>query len=155
VQVDSYQSAYRGLFPDDYLAQLSYAEQEQDWRLWLSAHPEEIFLVAELPGGQIGGYVRGGPGSELDGYDCELAALHVRQEYQGGGVGRSLLQAFSREMKTAGRQRMMLWVLSGNQKARKFYEHSGGCQVGEKRWTMDDFEVVEVAYGWDLESDLM
>jgi hypothetical protein len=79
VQVDSYQGAYRGLFPDDYLAQLSYAEQKQDWRLWLSTHPEETFLVAELIGGQIGGYVRGRPGSVLDGYNCELAALHVRQ----------------------------------------------------------------------------
>lgn len=150
IQVDSYRSAYFGLFPDDYLAQLSYAEQEQDWRLWLPDHPQETFLVAELPDGKIAGYVRGSPGSDQNGFDCELEALHVRQELQGRGIGRALLTAFGQAMQIQGCKAMMLWVLAGNLHARTFYEGVGGRLAGEKRWLMGDFAVHETACGWDL-----
>jgi hypothetical protein len=32
VQVDSYRTAYLGIFPQSYLDLFSYEEQEQDWR---------------------------------------------------------------------------------------------------------------------------
>jgi ribosomal protein S18 acetylase RimI-like enzyme len=59
VQVESYQEAYRGFFPPAYLAHFTREEQEQDWRAWLPAHPEEILLVAQTSSGEIAGYARG------------------------------------------------------------------------------------------------
>ena len=46
VQVDSYRTAYARFFPPPYFEQITYAEQEQDWRDWLASGTQGILLVA-------------------------------------------------------------------------------------------------------------
>ena len=131
VQVDSYRTAYAGLVPEDYLAQFTYEEQEQDWRDWLVSHPSDILYVAESDRGEIMGYALGRPGqSNIAPYDSELLALHVRRAYQRQGIGRELLAAMAGELKLQGCLSLMLWVLEKNP-ARSFYEDLGGRLIGE------------------------
>ena len=47
VQVDSYRTAYAGLFPEDYLAQFSYEEQAQEWQARIDPHLLEHLLIGE------------------------------------------------------------------------------------------------------------
>jgi hypothetical protein len=42
----------------------------------------------------------------------------------------------------------MLWTLQGNP-VRQWYQRLGGQVLGEKSFQIDDWEIVEVAYGWE------
>jgi GNAT superfamily N-acetyltransferase len=150
VQVDSYRTAYAGLLPEDYLARLTYEEQEQDWRDWLATRPDDILHVAESNSGEIMGYALGRPGlSKIAPYDSELLALHVRDISQRHGIGKQLIAAVAKELKRQGCSSLMVWVLEKNP-ARSFYEHLGGQLIGKQTIVLGpgDAGATEVAYGW-------
>lgn len=151
VQVDSYRTAYAGIFPQEYLDHFIYEEQEQDWRDLLSSGEfTDVLYVAENDNHEIAGYALGRTGpSGVASYDSELVALHVRQADQGQDVGRQLLAAVADRLRRRECSSLMVWVLAQNP-ARGFYERLGGRLVGEKTTYLGDGDIkaVEVAYGW-------
>jgi ribosomal protein S18 acetylase RimI-like enzyme len=145
VQVDSYRTAYAGIFSPTYLAHFTYEEQEQDWRDLLASETEDVLYVAETDTGEIVGYALGRAGaSEVGPYDSELVALHVRRSHQRQGVGRQLVRVIAERLKQRGCASMMLWVLEENA-SRAFYEQMGGQLLNERKITQG---AAEVAYGW-------
>jgi ribosomal protein S18 acetylase RimI-like enzyme len=98
---------------------------------------------------EIVGYALGRPGPcEVQPYEGELAAWHVRRSYQGQGVGRRLVAAVAEQLKRGGRTSLMLWVLEGNP-TRAFYERMGSRPLEAQQL---NHGAVEVAYGWpDIE----
>src|SRR4051812_40036183 len=109
VQVDSYRTAYKDLLPDDYLAQFTYEEQEQDWRDLLAAPTNDTLLVAESDDGEILAYALGRLLPEGEAYASELVALHVRTRHQRQGVGTALVAALARRFAVEGCKSLMLW----------------------------------------------
>ncbi len=151
VQVDSYRTAYAGIFSQAYLNQFSYEEQERDWRDWITARPEDLLYVAELETGEIAGYALARPGpSGVRPYDSELVALHVRGARQRQGLGRGLVAAVAERLAQQGSRSMMLWVLEANE-SRGFYERLGGQLLDEVQVSSGQ---PEVAYGWLAIEDL-
>jgi len=154
VQVDSYRTAYAGLLPEDYLARFAYEEQEQDWRDWPSAHPDDILFVAENESREIVGYALGRPGlTSISPYDSELVALHVRRPCQRQGIGWQLVTMIAKQLKQQGCSSLLLWVLDKNP-SRRFYERLGGQLIGEQTVNLGEGDITsaEVAYGWpDIE----
>lgn len=149
VQVDSYRSAYAGLFPPAYLAQFSYTEQEQDWENWFASGGSEILLVALSPENQVEGYILARAQPEVfPGFDAEIAALHVRQAARGRGVGRALLSQAAVALAARGCRSVMLWTLQGNP-VRHWYVRLNGQLLGEKSFEVDGWLITEVAYGWE------
>jgi len=150
VQVDSYRTAYAGIFPQEYLDGFTYAEQEQDWRELLSSRRDDILLVAETDSSEVVGYALGRPGpTGIAPYDCELVALHVRRAVQRQGIGGRLMAATVRALCQRDCESLMLWVLAENP-ARRFYERLGGQLLSRTQIALG---AVEVAYGWrDMES---
>lgn len=148
-QVDSYRTAYAGLFSQPYLDHFTYDEEEQDWRDLLSADFNDILLVAVSPEDQILGYLlaRAEPDS-YPGYDAEVIALHVNRSQQGQGIGKALLRNAVEQLIERKCQSVMLWTLSGN-KVRQWYAQLGGKIIDEKSQQVDDWTVYEVAYGWE------
>ena len=146
VQVDSYRSAYVGVWPRAVLDSLSFEEQEQDWRNWIRSNPDDLLYVAELSAGEAVGYAlaRSGPTGIL-GYDSELIALHVLDPYQRQGLGRRLVAAIAKELQMRGSESLMLWVLKEN-RARGFYERLGGQLLADQKISWAGR--LEVAYGW-------
>ncbi len=154
VQVDSYRSAYAGQFPAAYLEHFTYAEEEQDWRQLLTSGSEDILLVAASPENQVVGYVLARARPDIyPGYDSEILALHVRKASQGQGIGKALLRGAVERLKVRRCKSTMLWTLKNNQ-ARQWYERLNGELLGEKHYDVDDWEIVEVAYGWENIDDL-
>ncbi len=152
VQVDSYRTAYAGLLPQDFLDQFSYAEQAQDWRDLLSGEMRDLLSVA-VHDGEVLGYALGRPGvTEIEPYDGELVALHVRKAHQGQGVGRALIADMAGRLRSSGSTALLLRVLEGNTRARAIYERLGGRPAGRHAMRLGDeedaFEAIEVAYGW-------
>lgn len=148
IQVDSFRSAYAGLFPDAYLAQFSYEEQEQDWIQLLTSNPEDILLVALSPEKQVIGYVLARAEPDIyPGYDAEIVAMHVNRTCQQQGIGREMLRRAVEGLCERGCKSVMLWTLKNN-RARQWYEKLGGSLLGEKSYDVDDWWITEVAYGW-------
>ncbi len=154
IQVDSYRSAYAGLLPQSYLDGFNYQEQEQDWQDLFAIHSPDALFVAETESGVLAGYalvrMEKSPDERFDG---EVAALHIRQAYQHQGYGRQLMAEAARWIKSQGGKSLFLTVLEGNP-AQQFYEKLGGVlQTSKRIFRIDDFEAIEVIYGWeDLES---
>jgi GNAT superfamily N-acetyltransferase len=149
VHVDSWRTTYRGIVPDDFLAALSYEQREGMWCDILSPPSRSSFVyVAEDPCGHIVGFASGGPARDADpDYTGELYAIYVLQDQQRHGLGRRLIGAVVRRLIQAGMTSLLVWVLADNP-ARKFYEALGGQYVYDKRVSIGNARLVEVAYGW-------
>jgi ribosomal protein S18 acetylase RimI-like enzyme len=143
VQVASYRTAYAGIYPADVLASFTIEEQTEDWRTWMTEHPEDILFVAE-DDQKVVGYALARAGAVCD-HDSELIALHVNPHAHRLGIGRHLVSAVARELRGAGCRSMMLWTLEQNA-ARGFYERLGATLLNEHK--QEGSSPPEVAYGW-------
>lgn len=122
VHVSTWRTAYAGIVPDDYLANLSEEQRTKSWRQQLT-DGRTIILVAEKNGETIG-WAAGGPSRDADGAkDAEVYAIYVSSPHWGGGVGRRLMAAMEDASPIA--QSTTLWVLRDNQRAIRFYERIG------------------------------
>jgi GNAT superfamily N-acetyltransferase len=63
----------------------------------------------------------------------ELYELDVDPHHWGTGAGRALLAAAHGELARLGHREAVLWVLPGNDWARRFYEVAGGTHDGVRR----------------------
>lgn len=154
IRTRGWQSAYQGLIPQSYLDGLSVEEDAEHRRTYLSQGDDSVVnLVAEDTGGEIVGWVCHGPyrdGEVVTG-DAELYAIYVHPDQVGQGVGRTLLTESVTRCTAAGHGRLLLWVLKGNDRARRFYERAGFRADGaEEPFEVDGVAVPEVRYARTL-----
>ncbi len=128
VHVRAWQAGYAGIVPADYLAALDPAVFAQRRRVY-ARHPGARTLVAELDGTLIG-FAAVGP-DRADPRVGELYAVYVDPDSWGAGAGRRLIEAAKIVLTEAGFPAMRLWVLTGNHRARRFYERAGLRPDGE------------------------
>ena len=125
VHVRAWDAAYRGLMPDEFLDSLDPVARAERWRQMLGEGPSDTpALVAERDGVVLGVCVFG---PERDGAgDCgELWLINVAPEAWGAGVGQRLFDRAVQGLREAGFRECILWVLEGNDRARRFYERNG------------------------------
>jgi GNAT superfamily N-acetyltransferase len=84
-------------------------------------------LTAAMDGDRLVGFTYLGP-SESPGV-MELHAIHVEPDLIGAGVGRQLMVDALAHLG----DRAVLWVLEGNERARRFYERGGWSFDGTTR----------------------
>jgi len=159
VHIRAWQTAYRGILPDEFLDGMRFEDRIERWRERVANVSEGQFpFVAEALDAQgqpaIVGFVWSG--QERDGftdadgvkYDGEVYAIYLLAEQRGQGVGHLLMSAGARALINAGCRSVVIWVLKDNVNARHFYEALGGVLVGEKPITIGQTDLREVAYGW-------
>ncbi|MFK0121495.1 GNAT family N-acetyltransferase [Streptomyces sp. NPDC090994] len=150
IRVRGRQHAYRGPIPQAYLDGLSVAEHTEHRRAHSAATPADVTnLVARDDDGTVVG--RGCHGPYRDGEtrtaDAELYALCVDPRHLGCGVGRSLLGEPVRRRAAARYPRMLLWVLRGDTRARRFHERAGfRADGGAEPFEVAGIAVPEVRY---------
>ncbi|MDW4905409.1 GNAT family N-acetyltransferase [Streptomyces sp. ADMS] len=153
IRIRGWQYAYRGLMPQPYLDSLSVAEDAERRRtFFVRAGSEIVDLVAEQAG-QVVGWACHGPyrDGEFRTDDAELYAIYVDTARFGAGVGQALLREAVRRCAGARHRRMLLWVLKGNDRARRFYERAGFAADGsEEPFDVDGAAVPEVRYVREL-----
>jgi ribosomal protein S18 acetylase RimI-like enzyme len=117
VHVKSWQAAYRGLLPDDFLQTLSVDRREQQWLEWIT-NPEQSVLVCELE--KIVAFCSFGPARDDD-VDrtnvAELGTLYALESFWGQEIGKRLWNEAARRMRERGFSEVILWVLKGNERA--------------------------------------
>ncbi|MGC9539409.1 N-acetyltransferase family protein [Streptomyces sp. UG1] len=153
IRIGGWRSAYQGLIPQSYLDALDVAQDAARRRSYFSqADGSVLDLVAEQDG-EVVGWACHGPyrDGEVRTADAELYAIYVDPGRCGAGIGRALLQESVRRCTAAGHHRMLLWVLRGNARARRFYERAGFRADGaEEPFEVDGVEVPEVRYAREL-----
>ncbi len=152
VHVSSWRSAYAGVLPDDFLANLSVARQtayyDRAIRIGLGVHVA-VQAAAEWPGGsRVVGFstarrVRGQSVAE-----GEVETLYVLDDWKEYGIGRQLLRASGQHLAAMGCKSAFAWVLRDNPSA-FFYEHLGGKRVATSTTRVGGSEVPQTAYAWD------
>ena len=127
VHIASWQAAYAGLLPADYLAGLSteLAARTKRWMQVLAG--DDIVLVAESEGGRVAGFAHGGPSRDGDSSSMvgELYSIYIDPPLLQTGLGTRLLEKLMDRMRVAGYRQITLWVMSENRAARTFYERNG------------------------------
>lgn len=122
----TWQTAYAGIFPDDFLSGMSVERRAEAWNRILDEAPDGAGLHVAEAGGQVVGFGHGGPGRDTDaGPAAEVYAVYVLPQYWGTGIGQALLDALVAELAAGGAPEATLWVLEPNQRARAFYERGG------------------------------
>jgi len=148
VHVNSWRTTYKGIVPDEVLANLSYTLREQKARQRLSS-PTTRTYVAENEQGQIVGFVVGGLNRDASSaYVSELYAIYILREVQGRGIGKKLTHALVERLVQDKLYSMLVWVLADNP-SRGFYEALRGQYVATKPIEIGDALLDEVSYGWD------
>lgn len=151
VHVDSWRTTYKGIVPDTFLESLSYEQREQIWKKGIK---ENHVYIAENENGQIIGFSTGGKErtGKYEAYSGELYAIYLLKEYQGKGIGRSLVQAVVNDLKDKNINSMLIWAIDENPACR-FYEALGGKQIDTEEIEIAGKKLSEVAYGWDEIAD--
>jgi GNAT superfamily N-acetyltransferase len=80
----------------------------------------------------------------------ELYALYVTPAAWSTGAGRALSETVTAALRDAGYRRMVLWVLAGNARARRFYAKAGFAPDGAVNVLAGLGGVEEVRYARDL-----
>ncbi|SFW91582.1 GNAT family N-acetyltransferase [Amycolatopsis australiensis] len=117
IHVRSWQAAYAGLLPDDFLAGLSASSRAASWARRIGEGIGRV-LVAEEDG-VLAGFAAFGDG--------QLYALYLLPEYWGRGLGRALHDRVIEELTGDS---AVLWVLSTNERAKAFYVRQGWVDDG-------------------------
>lgn len=154
IHVRSWQAAYQGLMPQDYLDGLDPAARAARWRRNLAAldwSARGVLVVTDgdqNPG--IAGFAAYWPTRDDDGDPArtgEIAAIYLHPAAWGRGLGQQLITATVANLTATGYRDATLWVLTDNARARRFYSRVGWTPDGAtKTDDSDGFPLHEMRY---------
>jgi len=116
--VASWQAAYAGQLPDDFLAGLSAEERAASWERRIRDGVGQVLVLEE--DGVVEGFAAFSP--------SQLYALYLLPRCWGRGLGRAL---HDRVVEAMSGGRAILWVLATNDRAKAFYRRQGWVDDGE------------------------
>jgi ribosomal protein S18 acetylase RimI-like enzyme len=113
---------------------------EQLWRQRLTDNAVILARVGSTPTGSVmySEFGTTGPG------DCALFGLWVDPGFRGAGVGQALVEAVLTQARAAGKRRVLLHVVTGNEAATRLYERAGFVPTGRAVPYPHDDRVMEV-----------
>jgi GNAT superfamily N-acetyltransferase len=160
----SWRAAYTGLIGQPYLDRATAAipgpPRLAPWRRTLVAVPDDgravvgyasfgperavhvLSLTPAAPPGNLPRFTDAG----RTGLIGEVYAMYVDPAHWSTGTGRSLMAAAVAALTEAGYQRAVLWVLAGNDRARRFYAAGGWQPDGTDNRLLALGGVIEVRY---------
>lgn len=148
VHVDSWRTTYKGIIPQEFLNNLSYKHRSNLWQTNIQRDHSYV-LVVENDFGEIVGFAdtwkRENNTEALSG---DLTSIYILEEYQGKGIGKSLLKELFKHFKILGYEKVFVDVLEANN-TRYFYEHYGATKVKTIEIKLGDKVLNESIYLWE------
>lgn len=153
VHVRSWQVGYRGLLSSGYLDALR-PEGRASRYAFGQMNPDGPFTQIAIDGDMVCGHVTTGRSRDEDLRGSgEIWAIYVDPTRWGSGIGRQLMTAGCAQLRFRGHSMASLWVLSGNDRARRFYESAGWHCDGTRRTdSIGENLVHEVRYQRSLQA---
>lgn len=147
IRVDSWRAAYAGIVPSNLLDRLEASAFAERLLIRLNG-PDPGVLVTELHDGTIAGFVIAGPCGDDDAAGAgEVHAIYLAPGARGRGLGARLLEAARAWLAARGFTVVVLWVLTENGPARRFYERQGFDPDGAARMLdFDGTSIEEIRY---------
>ncbi len=154
IHVATWQAAYVGIVPADFLAGLSVDQREAYWRQEIPLGKQQVAL-AKL-GDAVIGWVSYGPSRDADAAPgaAEIWAIYVAPECWSTGAGRQLWVHARAQLVQQGFQSASLWVLANNRRAIDFYEKAGFAPdiASTKEFTLGGATLTEIRYTASLKN---
>ncbi len=159
--VAAWQVAYRGIFPDRFLDDMTrdFGERMHRWEVIIVApdQPDTVTLVAEREDDdEILGWLSYGPSrdepavvpsSRVPGPVGEIYGIYVHPEHWRTGAGTALMGVGLAGLGSDGYREATLWVLERNSAARRFYERHGWREDGARdHFERGGVQAVELRY---------
>ena len=125
IHVRTWQAAYPGIVPAEYLASLSIERYEAMWSDSIAKSTPEL-LVAE-DGDAILGWVAFGASRDKDARSdtAEIWAIYVDSSRWSAGIGRALWSQTLARLQERGFASVGLWAFPANERAGRFYRALG------------------------------
>lgn len=128
IQTASWQDAYRGLLPDDFLDRALAGVLLTRWANARGGHRRPGAVILATAGGAAAGFVV----AWREGANAHIDNLHVRPGMRSAGIGRALLGFAALRLMQMGCDTADLWALTGNRDALRFYTRLGGVAVQQQ-----------------------
>jgi GNAT superfamily N-acetyltransferase len=149
--VRSWQNAYQGLLPQEYLDRLDPADRAERWRrILLALDWSRGGVLVMATGTEILGFAGFGPSRDEDADPDlvgEVESIYLLPEAWGNGLGQQLMDSALSYLTRAGYVQTTLWVLDSNARARRFYAKGGWTEDGAvKQDNSRGFPVSEFRY---------
>jgi ribosomal protein S18 acetylase RimI-like enzyme len=129
----------------DILAHCRVHHAASQYAAWL-ADAKYRLCLAELKGAPVGFVVLSPPDLPVavTQDDIELKRIYLLHRFQGGGLGRALLEWSAAQARLMGKKRLLLGVKADNTAALAFYDRVGFVRIGERKFLVgnmwcDDF----------------
>ena len=134
LHVTTWQQAYDGLLPNEYLQSLTPAQRLPMWRELLDSPERVAIFVAEYEGKPIG-FSCGGISNDEDAKSTtgEMWSIYLLRDFWNKGIGRELHDALLREFEKRGFEEATLWVMESNERTRRWYERQGWTHDGSQK----------------------
>ena len=165
--VAAWRSAYAGILPDSYLAQLSAGREAAFYARGIAARGQGqaafVAVAGEAdapegsrmpPGGLVVGFVTGGRARRPDMADGEVETLYLLDDWSEQGLGRRLMRAMAAHLHALHCRNALVWVLEDNP-SRWFYERLGARVVARGSVPVGGQEVGQQAMLWDRVESLL
>lgn len=158
IRVASWRMAYAGIVPGAILERMDVARNEAFFATRMATTSatadgrETIVIEGQTePGGSspgVVGYALIGPCADVDAAGLgEIEAIYLDPSAIGHGLGRVLLDAAVERLRVAKSAAIVLWVLTDNDRARRFYVRSGFEPDGAVRMLdFDGIAIEEIRY---------
>lgn len=120
----SWKCAYKGIVPQKYLDELGLDFWVPRFQTWMSLKRLKagILYIDNIPAGCV--TYRSSRDEKLSNWG-EIPSIYLHPNYYHKGYGKNLLNYALDKLKNYGYSNCYLWVLSGNNNAKKFYEKNG------------------------------
>jgi L-amino acid N-acyltransferase YncA len=148
IRVASWRATYTGIVPASVLDRMDVDRNEAWIRGLVGAAAPRAALVVEDGEGTVAGYALAAAARDDDAAGLgEVEAIYLAPGARGRGLGIALLDAAVAGLARAGLATVVLWVLTANTAARRFYERAGFRLDGSRRTLdFDGTPIEEVRY---------
>ena len=133
--ISCWQSAYKGIVPDDFLCNMSAtrAERVKKHTHALTNPGNCVYYCVMHEEKMVGLLIINKNRNDNTPDTGEIWAIYLVEEYRGKGFGKELLDFQINELKGMGCKQIYLWVFEENHRARRFYEKHGFSFTGVTR----------------------
>lgn len=151
IKVDGWKNAYDKIIASKYLNSLDYESQTQRYISSFEEYKDLVFVAVRED--EVLGYSCFSLKDRDNKYDSELVSLYIKPSEIGKGIGTSLIKETMKELSNKGKKNMIVWCISDNKKAIKFYEKLGGKKLEVKKAKIGDEYYEEYGLYFDLDKE--